>query len=84
MRLSPDPGAGDTPGETTHTDSWQLTAADLRASLTVIFGRSQLLQRHIHDGQIWDAAGCLETLVAIDEAVRLMDTRLREVEAEQR
>jgi hypothetical protein len=49
-----------------------------------MLGRSQLLQRQIRSGQIWDAAACLETLVLVDEAVREMESQLRELEVEQR
>lgn len=84
MRRSSVPDEGTPPFEEIHPDPWQATAAQLRVALTVMLGRSQLLQRQIRSGQIWDAAACLETLVLIDEAVREMESQLRELEVAQR
>lgn len=63
-------------------DAWHDMAAHLRVPLTVVLARSQLLQRRIRHGQVWDAAACMETLATIDDAVRQMETRLRDFEDE--
>jgi hypothetical protein len=82
MRRFPAPEEDQTASEAMPLAPWQATAAHLRGPMTVIVGRSQLLQQRIRNGQVWDAAACLETLVAIDEAVREMETQLREAETE--
>jgi hypothetical protein len=82
MRRSAVPDDGPTPFEGIHPDPWQATPVQLRGALTVMLGRSQLLQRQIRNGQVWDAAACLETLMLMDEAVRDMESQLREIETE--
>jgi hypothetical protein len=83
MRPLPAPDGSHPPDVEIRIDPWQLTAARLRVSMAVMLGRSQLLQRQILNGQVWDATACLETLATIDDAIRHMEAELREVEAEQ-
>jgi CheY-like chemotaxis protein len=81
LRRGPGPDEEHARREEMRPDPWQATAAHLRFPMTVMLGRSQLLQRQIRSGQVGDAAACLETLMAIDEAIREMEFRLGEAEA---
>ncbi len=63
-------------------DALATLVGDLRVPLTVVLGRSQLLQRRIRTGRITNAYACMETLVLVDEAVRALNARLQRLEHE--
>ena len=54
---------------------------DLRVPLTVLLGRSQLLQWRVREGQVTTAHDCMETLVQIDGLVWSLDRLLADADA---
>lgn len=57
-------------------------AVNVRGALTTILGPSQLLQRHIRNGQVTDVGACMQTLGQIDTAVRALNERMNRLEGE--
>lgn len=70
------------PDDPSGPDEMELLTTGLRVLLTVLLGRSQMLQRRIRTEQVTNVYACMETLARIDEAVLALEARLARVDEE--
>jgi hypothetical protein len=68
------------PRETSPATDLTSALVTIRRPLTVLLGRSQLLQRRIRHGRITAVSACLPTLRQLDELVFAIEARLRTLE----